>query len=219
MKRKRRLLLVFVVLTGMLTAGMIYFSYRLVESASYGYIYTDLNKIPPRSAGLLLGTSRYLSSGRQNPFFRQRIQAAKALYFSGKVRYLILSGDNRFFSYNEPREMRRDLLRMGIPDSVIFMDFAGFRTLDSVVRCKKVFKLKKILIISQAFHVKRAVCIARHHHMDAIAYIAKDPPRDFQLMVLFREYFARVAMVLDLYLFDRDPYFLGDEQLPAGAYQ
>lgn len=193
-------------------------SNQLVKQGSAGLLYNDLNKVPANKVGLVLGTSRYLSSGKLNPYFEYRIHAAKSLYFSGKIQYLLLSGDNRFFSYNEPREMRKELIRMGIPDSVIVLDFAGFRTFDSVVRGNKVFKLKKFTIISQQFHNERAVFIARKNGISAIAFNAQDPPEDFTLKVRLREYLARTKMVLDLYVFHQEPYFLGDEQLPAGAY-
>ncbi len=182
-----------------------------VEEGSKGYIYTDLNKIPANKVGVLLGTSRHLTNGSQNPFFYYRIKAASALFFSGKIRYILVSGDNRYFSYNEPREMRRELMRAGIPDTSIIMDFAGFRTLDSVVRAKKVFGLKKFTIISQEFHNERAIYIARFNDIDAVAYNAVDPPDDFTLKVRVREYFARAMVVLDLYLLNKKPYFLGSQ--------
>jgi len=196
----------------------LYFANNKVNRDTNFFIYKKLSEVPVERVGLVLGTSRYTSSGKANPFFYNRIQAAKTLFFSGKVQYLLLSGDNRYFSYNEPREMRKELLRMGIPDSVIVMDFAGFRTLDSVVRGKKVFKLKRFIIVSQEFHGRRAVFIARFHKIDAIAYVAKDPPAEYSWTVEMREYFARVAMLLDLYLFHTEPYFLGAESLPKGAY-
>jgi SanA protein len=181
-----------------------------VEDGSKGYIYTDLNKIPANKVGVLLGTSRHLTNGTPNPFFYYRIKAASALFFSGKIRYILVSGDNRYFSYNEPREMRRELMRAGIPDTSIIMDFAGFRTLDSVVRAKKVFGLKKFTIISQEFHNERAIYIARFNDIDAVAYNAVDPPDDFTLQVRIREYFARAMVVIDLYLLNKKPYFLGN---------
>lgn len=182
-----------------------------VENGSKGYIYSDLNKIPANKVGVLLGTSRHLTNGTPNPFFYYRIKAASALFFSGKIRYILVSGDNRFFSYNEPREMRRELMRAGIPDTSIIMDFAGFRTLDSVVRAKKVFGLKKFTIISQEFHNERAIYIARFNEIDAVAYNAVDPPDDFTLKVRIREYFARAMVVIDLYLLHKKPYFLGTQ--------
>ena len=202
----------------LLSLSALFYANYQVTTETDKFIYKRLNEVPFVRVGLVLGTSRYTSSGKSNPFFYNRIQAAKALFYSGKIHYLLLSGDNRYFSYNEPREMRKELLRMGIPDSVIVMDFAGFRTLDSVVRGKKVFKLNRFIIISQEFHVRRAVYIARHHDIDAIAYVANDPTSEYTWTVELREYFARVAMLLDLYLFDTKPYFLGEERLPEGAY-
>lgn len=216
--RKRKAISILAALFFILSTLALYFANEIVNRDTDLFIFRNLRDVPAQRVGLVLGTSRYTSSGKANPFFYNRIQAAKALFYSGKVQYLLLSGDNRYFSYNEPREMRKELLRMGIPDSVIVMDFAGFRTLDSVVRGTKVFKLKRFIIVSQEFHGRRAVFIARYHHIDAIAYVAKDPPSEYTWTVEIREYFARVAMLLDLFLFQTQPYFLGEEKLPEGAY-
>lgn len=218
-KKYRKILFIIGMLFIVSTLYFVYWSNEKVEKEAAAYIYHNLNTIPECQVGLVLGTSRFLTNGQYNPYFTYRIQAAKALYFSGKIHYLLLSGDNRFFSYNEPREMRKELIRMGIPDSVIFLDFAGFRTLDSVVRSNKVFKLKRITIISQEFHNLRAIYIARHHDIEAIGYNAQDPPDDFGWKVQVREYFARASMMLDLYILNRNPYFLGNESLPEGAYK
>jgi SanA protein len=217
--RKRKILLLILFPVFVACCIFIWWSNATVEKEAGPYLYTDLNNIPAHKAGLVLGTSRFLTTGAPNPYFTYRIQAAKSLYFSGKIRYLLLSGDNRFFSYNEPREMRRELIRMGIPDSVIVLDFAGFRTFDSVIRGSKVFRLKKFIIVSQEFHNLRAVYIARHFGIEAIGFNAQDPPEDFTLKVRLREYLARAKMMLDLYVFHQQPYFLGSEQLPAGAYE
>jgi len=217
--RFRKVILSMLIIFLLISVFAIYYSDRKVNKSTADYVFNSLNKIPAQRVGMVLGTSRFVSAGKKNPFFYNRIQAAKSLYFSGKVQYLILSGDNRYFSYNEPREMRRELLRMGIPDSVIFMDFAGFRTLDSVVRGKRVFKLNRFIIISQEFHCRRAVYIARKHGIEATAYVAENPPDSFAWTVIWREYLARVSMMLDLYVFDTSPYFLGDEELPARAYE
>jgi len=180
-----------------------------VETSTTKFIYTDLTKIPANRVGMLLGTSRHLNNGQNNPFFYNRIKAAAALYFSGKIRYILVSGDNRFYSYNEPREMRRELMRAGIPDTCIVMDFAGFRTLDSVVRAKKVFGLNSITIISQEFHNERAIYIARYYNMDAVAYNAIDPSGNLGIQIQLREYLARAKMIIDLHVLHLGPYFLG----------
>ncbi len=216
---RNRFKLSLLIFSGLLLGTfLLYYSNRIVEHETDQFVFDSIKNLPERKVGIVLGTSRYLSNGKINPYFNYRIQAAKLLFFSGKIQYLILSGDNRFISYNEPRAMRKELLRMGIPDSVIFMDFAGFRTLDSVVRGKEVFQLKRFIIISQEFHNRRAVFIARHHGIDAIAFNAEEPPASFTWKVKLREYLARVAMMLDLYILDSSPHFLGKEHLPSAAY-
>ncbi|CAN5571744.1 hypothetical protein BH11BAC2_BH11BAC2_26120 [soil metagenome] len=194
----------------MLLVTVVVWCNRFVDHQTKSFVYNDLNEIPANRMGLLLGTSKYLNSGGLNPFFANRIKAAAALYFSGKIRHLIVSGDNRHFSYNEPREMRKELMRAGIPDTCITLDFAGFRTLDSVIRGKKVFGQSKFTIISQAFHNQRAVYIARFHEIDAIGFNAEDPPGLFGLKVEIREVFARTMMMIDLFILHREPYFLGE---------
>lgn len=194
-------------------------AYRHTENSVRPFIYSRAVDIPPMKVGLVLGTSRYLADGRANPFFTFRIQAAKTLYFTGKIRYLLLSGDNRFYSYNEPREMRRELIRAGIPDTCIFLDFAGFRTLDSVVRGGKVFGLKKFILISQQFHTERAVYIGRHFGLEVTGFNARMPDDAFAWKVILREYLARAGMMFDLYLIHQQPYFMGQERLPVWAYE
>lgn len=108
-----------------------------------------------------------------------------------------------------------DLRKMGVSESVMFKDFAGFRTLDSVVRANKVFQVPSFTIISQKFHCERALLIAKHYDIDAICFTAKQPEVYFETRV--REMFARVKAVLDL-IIGVKPYFLGaPEPLPMPA--
>lgn len=192
-----------------LTGCILFYSNYQINHFSKGRIYSDLNAIPKNKVGLVLGTSRHMKNGQANPFFYNRIKAAASLFFAGKIRYVLVSGDNRFYTYNEPREMKRELMKMGIPDSSIIMDFAGFRTLDSVVRCKKVFGQRDVTIISQEFHNERALFIAKFYEMNAVAYSAKDPDPEYSLAINIREYFARTKVFLDLYILHKSPYFLG----------
>lgn len=193
-----------------MSSCIIYWCNNHVNKTTAIYIYNDLNDIPANRVGLLLGTSRYLNSGDANPYFFNRIKAASALFFSGKIRYIIVSGDNRFTSYNEPREMRRELMKAGIPDTCIILDYAGFRTLDSVIRGSKIFGQRKFTIISQKFHNERAIYIARFKGIDAIGFNAEDPDTIVTFKVQTRELFARTMMMIDLYLLHSEPYFLGD---------
>ena len=205
---KKVLVIIFTNLI-VLTGCILFYSNYQINHFSKGRIYSDLNAIPKNKVGLVLGTSRHMKNGQANPFFYNRIKAAASLFFAGKIRYVLVSGDNRFYTYNEPREMKRELMKMGIPDSSIIMDFAGFRTLDSVVRCKKVFGQSDVTIISQEFHNERALFIAKFYEMNAVAYSAKDPDPEYSLAINIREYFARTKVFLDLYILHKSPYFLG----------
>ena len=175
-------------------------------------VYEDIETLPHRHYALVLGTSKYVAKGKTNKYYDYRLEASKLLIDQDKVDYLLLSGDNRTIQYNEPRTMFLDLRKMGVSESVMFKDFAGFRTLDSVVRANKVFQIPSFTIISQKFHCERALLIAKHYDIDAICFTAKQPEVYFGTRV--REMFARVKAVLDL-IIGVKPYFLGTpEPLP-----
>ncbi len=180
-----------------------------VENAYSDYVFDSLEELPANQVGLLLGTSKFTQTGLPNPFFYNRIEAAATLYHFGKIKYVLVSGDNNTQYYNEPRDMKNALIALGVPKEVIYMDFAGFRTLDSVVRCHKVFGQQNFTIISQDFHAKRAVYISRIAGLHAIGYTAKDISIERSLIVKTRELFARVKALLDVHLFDSQPKFLG----------
>ena len=189
--------------------AIFYIDYR-ITSKTAPYIQSDVNKIAANKVGLLLGTSKYLSNGKLNPFFQNRIKAAVMLYKAQKIKYLILSGDNRLNSYNEPRMMKKELMKMGIPDSVIYFDFAGFRTFDSVIRCRFIFSQTSFTIISQDFHLERAVFIAHYYGINAVGFGADDVAFHSGLTTRIREYFARVKLVWDIYS-GYEPRFLGEK--------
>ncbi|SSZ29523.1 vancomycin high temperature exclusion protein [Aggregatibacter aphrophilus] len=160
----------------------------------------------------MLGTSKYFANNTLNLFYYNRLLAAQRLFEAKKVDYLLLSGDNRTLQYNEPRTMLKDLKKMGVPQEFIYLDFAGFRTLDSVIRADQVFKAHSLTIISQKFHCERALFIAKFHNIDAICFVA-DYPQVYSL-VRVREFFARLQAVWDL-MVEREPHFLGEpEPLP-----
>ena len=168
-----------------------------------------MNAIPRRSAALVLGCAGTLSNGRPNLYFRYRIEAAAALYHAGRTDYLIVSGDNRRADYDEPTDMREALIAAGVPGDRIYRDYAGFSTLDSVVRAREIFGQREFIIVSQPFHNKRALYIARGHGIDAIAFNAADVARFGGLRTKAREYLARCKTLLDLRLLGTSPRFLG----------
>jgi SanA protein len=163
-------------------------------------VYFDINELPTNDVGLVLGTSKFVRSGKENLFFRYRMEASARLWKEGKVKYLILSGNNDSEYYNEPADMQRALVKLGVPESVMTLDYAGYRTFDSVVRCKEVFNQDKITVISQNFHNARALFISNHEGIDAIAFAAQDVPDGYSLRTLLREYLARPNSLLDVYV-------------------
>ena len=169
------------------------------------------SKVPSCKAALLLGTSRYLEGGSQNLYFTYRIQAAGKLFAQGKIKKIILSGDNRANDYNEPREMKKALRKMGIPDSCLIADYAGLRTFDSMVRCKEVFGQDSIIVISQEFHNERALFIARRINLTAFGFNAQKVTTQKTYHMMAREFFSRIKCVLDLYVFDTKPKHLGEK--------
>lgn len=180
---------------------------RWITYTTSSYIYTQIDKLPYRTIGVVLGTAKYVRGGGYNEYYKQRILGAAALYFAGKIDYLLVSGDNALPTYNEPVRMRKDLLKQGIPAAVIHLDYAGFRTLDSIVRAKKVFAAHNFTIITQKFHCERALFIARAEHIKAQCY-AVPAPRDMKIMRL-REIFARLGAFIDVYFLQKEPKFLG----------
>lgn len=163
-----------------------------------------------RPVALVLGTARYVVKPYENPYFRHRMQTAARLQLEGRVKHLLLSGDNRRKSYNEPVEMQKALLDLGVEPSAMTLDYAGFRTLDSVVRCKEVFGQQRFVIVSQAFHNHRAVFIARYFGLDVLACNAPAPD-SLSWRLRLREWLARCKAVLDLYVLGTKPHFLGEK--------
>lgn len=183
-----------------------------IVSSTEDKVYSDLKLLPDHRMGLVLGTSHRSVGGGPNPFFQNRIETASALYSMGKIDHFILSGDNSSLYYNEPLEMQKALIKKGVPASAITLDYAGLRTLDSIVRSKKIFGQNKITIITQPFHSYRALFISRYYDMDAVAMVAEEPDLDRTFKVRLREYLARTKAVLDLYIFKTDPRFLGEKE-------
>lgn len=185
-------------------------SYYYVEWCGRGNTYTFTKNVPENRVGLVLGTNPVSSlSKRSNPYYYFRIDAAVRLYKAGKIKRILVSGDNKYKSYNEPDMMKADLVKAGIPAMHIYCDYAGFRTLDSVVRAKKVFGLSTFTVISQEFHNNRALALARWQGINAVGYNAKDVNRKRGLYVQAREVLARTKMILDM-LINKQPHFLGE---------
>jgi SanA protein len=208
-KLLRQLFISSMIILG-LFSWLAWWSNEQVKESGESMIFTNTESMPKSKVGLLLGTSKYTKGGRRNLFFAHRIEAAAELHRTGKVDYLLVSGDNRKAEYNEPKEMRLALITAGVPDSAIVSDYAGFRTFDSVVRAKEVFGQSSFTIISQQFHLERALFIAKQSEIPAIGYQAQGVPAGYAIKTEIREYFARIKAILDVFILSTSPKFLGD---------
>lgn len=182
-----------------------------IVSATSDQIYYRVDQIPPRRIALLLGTSKHVVGGGSNKYFEERIQAAVDLYRRGTIKHIIVSGDNETIYYNEPKDMYKALVAQGVDRADITLDFAGFRTLDSVVRAKMVFGQDELVIITQDFHCYRALFIAQFYAINAVAFSA-DNKDELPFELALREVLARANTILDLYVFQTGPKFLGEKE-------
>ncbi|MEJ0030363.1 MAG: ElyC/SanA/YdcF family protein [Bacteroidota bacterium] len=188
-----------VLITVVMCALLVLVANLWVVNSTSDKVFSNTETIPAHEVAVVLGTSARLGRGQPNPYFAYRIKTASELYHAGKVKYFIVSGDNRTKYYNEPEEMKKALVKSGVPDSVITLDYAGLRTLDTIVRCKEIFGQDTITIITQSFHCNRALFISKYYDMNAVAVMTDD--FEFGPRIYMREYFARARAVLDLYVF------------------
>ncbi|WP_282040668.1 SanA/YdcF family protein [Winogradskyella flava] len=195
----------FIVLLTLFVLMGVFMTYHWISFRTKDFIYNDVNTVPKNKVGLVLGTGKYAASGNINLFYKYRVDAAVKLYKAGKIDYILVSGDNSRIDYDEPSDFKSDLIARGIPEHKIYLDYAGFRTLDSVVRAKEIFGQTSITFISQKFHNQRAIYIAKHFGIEAVGFNAKDVYKSH-----FREYLARSKASLDL-AFNVQPKFLGEK--------
>ena len=186
-----------------------------VVKSTESEVLTDYKLLPDSGVALVLGTSHRMIDGSPNPFFHNRMATAAELYKEGKIIHFIVSGDNRTKYYNEPAEMQKALIKLGVPSNSITLDYAGLRTLDSIVRCKEIFGQSKIIIITQPFHSYRALFISNFYDVNAVALVAEEPAQEAAPRVYLREYLARTKAILDLYILRTAPRHLGEKE-PLG---
>ncbi len=168
----------------------------------------SLASVPDAPVALVLGAG-ITPHGRLSPVLRERVNAAVALYRAGKVRVLLMTGDNGQVTHNEPWAMRRYALREGIPASAIYCDYAGFHTYDSCYRARRIFGVDRAVVVTQSFHLARAVFLARELGIDASGYAAADPlDAASDLRMAARENTSSLVNLLDLAV-HRRPHFLG----------
>ena len=193
----------------------IYYCNQKIVAISNGKLYNSTLDIPFKKTGLLLGTGKFLKNGNINPYYQYRINATIDLLKAKKIKYLVISGDNGNANYDEPTMMRNDLILEGIDSTIIYLDYAGFRTFDSMVRLKEIFGQTDVTIVSQQFHNERAIFIAEKEGINSIGFNAQDVPINVDFKVKTREKLARVKVFVD-YLLHTKPKFLGKKiTIPA----
>lgn len=195
-----------------LTLAIVLFANHRVESSTDRDVFSNIAQLPTNKVGLLLGTSKVIHGGRPNLYFYNRIEATVRLFKTGKIEVVVISGDNGRSGYNEPQDMKAALVQAGISPKKIYLDYAGFRTYDSVYRMKAIFGQTKFTVISQEFHNRRAVFIAKALKLDVVGYNARDVNAYNGFKTKLRERFARVKVLLDV-CFQFKPRFLGERIL------
>lgn len=196
------------VLTLLLIALIVLLANYIITCNATNKTFSDVNNITENKVGLVLGTKKTLANGNINLYFKYRIEATVELFKNHKIAFVLISGDNNNTQYDEPTDFKTELIKRGIPEEKIFLDYAGFRTLDSVIRAKKVFGQNSITIISQQFHNQRAIYLAEHYGIKAVGYNAKNVSKRYGIKVQLREYFARAKVFIDI-IFGVKPKFLG----------
>ena len=203
----KKLLKRFVLILSSLALFILITNIIVIQSAKRK-TYNSIEEIPKNNVGLVLGANKYVSNGNINLYYKYRLEAAIKLYKANKITYLIISGDNSTADYDEPNMFKADLIKSGLPEDHIYLDFAGFRTLDSVIRSKAIFGQENVTIISQEFHNQRAIYLAEEQNINAIGFNAKDISKRSGLKTNLREYLAKTKAVLDI-IFNKEPKFLG----------
>ncbi len=202
----------FLVAGGITVAALVAGTNYWVISQSRERIISDPERLPREDVGLVLGTSPIRRSGQPNPFFEGRMNAAAQLYRMGKVRHLLLSGDNGKREYDEPSAMRDALLKRGIPASAMTLDYAGFRTLDSIVRAKAIFGVSRTIIITDDFHESRSLFLAQAYGIDAVGFSSERVPLGDSKKTRVRELASRFVACLDVYLLKTKPRYFGKQE-------
>ena len=198
----------FIKLTLLLVLAVLLANFHINYNAK-GKLYDTVDAIPKNKVGLVLGAGKYVgNSNHVNLYYKYRLEAAFLLYQNKKIEYILISGDNSTIDYDEPSTFKKDLIDLGVPEDKIILDYAGFRTLDSVVRAKKIFGLQNFTIISQQFHNQRAIYLAENNNLNVIAFNAQAIKGRYGFKTKVREYLARTKAIIDVVI-NKQPKFLG----------
>jgi SanA protein len=208
---QRKPCLAILIAIGVCGIAFIVFAYAKVSSFAPEKMYADPTVCPLNDIGILFGCGKFVD-GRPNQFYLYRIRAAARLYKAGKIKHLLVSGDNHIVGYNEPETMKRDLVQQGVPATAITCDYAGFSTFETVMRAKEIFGVQAATLITQRYHLPRALYLAAVHDIKAIGYEAREPGGNQTVKLKIREVIARIITYGDVHLGVRHPKFLGKKE-------
>lgn len=200
-----RIIIVIVILSSL---GII-FCYWIIKWAASSLVYQDTKELDVCDLALILGTAKFTQKGGLNLYYKYRMEAAQLLFQKKKVNFFIVSGAGKYDQpLNEAEEMKWSLVSRGVPESAIITDEAGYRTWDSLWQCRNTFHYQHVLVVSQRFHIERAIFIGRHYGMEIRGFAAKNVKGKIAVKMFLRECLARVKCLLDCYLIHPIPVYL-----------
>jgi SanA protein len=182
----------------LMAGALAWFAERRLDRAAEAKSFSDVGKVPAVDVALVLGTAPIGPEGGPNRYFVYRLDAAAALFKAGKAKYFIVSG-TREGRYDEPTAMRAGLMERGVPAEVIYRDFGGDRTLDSIVRAKRIYGQTRLVIVSQRFHLARALFLALHEGIEAWGFEARDVDAPYSVFTELRRYPSAMRAYWDVW--------------------
>jgi vancomycin permeability regulator SanA len=181
-----------------------------VKTATSNRRYINPNQIPPQRVAIVLGAGIY--NGQPSPMLADRISSAGKLYKLGRVQKLLMSGDNSSEDYDEVTAMQRYAIKLGIPKKDITLDYAGFKTYESCYRAKEIFGVKQAVVVTQNFHLPRAVYLCNHLGIDTEGLGTPDWGSYSQETVIrytVREYLSTIKALWQVHITRPHPTYLG----------
>ena len=182
----------------LMAGALAWYAERRLDRAAEAKSFSDVGKVPAVDVALVLGTAPIGPEGGPNRYFVYRLDAAAALYKAGKAKYFIVSG-TREGRYDEPTAMRAGLIERGVPAEAIYRDFGGDRTLESIVRARRVYGQTRLVIVSQRFHLARALFLALHEGIDARGFEARDVDQPYSIFTELRRYPSAMRAYWDVW--------------------
>lgn len=204
----RRLAVAGLLLFPFVGIAVVYIGNRFILRQARPFVFESSDDAPPRYTAIVLGAKVW--GTEPSPILEDRLQTGLALYRARKVKRILVSGDHGSEAYDEVNAMRAWLLERGVAEADVFMDHAGFRTNDTMQRARRVFEVKDAIVVTQRFHLSRAVYLAHLAGIDAVGVVADRRRYQGERYNSFREAIARTSAFLEATVLGTEPRFLGE---------